>query len=368
MRIARCALLLVGFGSTVACAGARPVPATLTQADASSRAPATLDAAALAPQAKADADRRRKEAWALQDAGKVEESAILAEQAVAAYELSALLSRSARAEARIENAARERRTKEEQLALLDGAQATLQGEVEALELRARVLLDAEPTADLKTVDAERLVARRKAAEKLASEAASLCLGARALGVSADRLSPLEEQLGKLADEFTVKALNKDMFPRAMELRAACLRELTGARHEKSKASPQLGMSDRLLRELTENSFHAQRDDRGVVAVFHDPVDGQKLREKTHTDLAKLGSLLTGHPDVPAFIIVHTGVPADEKLAEGWLDLAVNAVNTPGRAKPGARSARGFEPLVDKRARGAVAENRRIEVVLVTPRF
>lgn len=369
MTPAQRALLALSFTSTLACAGARPVPETLTQADASARSPATLDAATLAPQAKADADRRKNLAFGLQSEGKTDEAEIVGEQAVAAYELAVLLTRTARAEARIEASDKDRRAKEEQLALLDGSQAALQGEVEALELRARVLLDAEPTADLKTVDSERMLARRRAAEKLASEAESLCLGAQVLGVPKDRLDPLEQELRKLAEEFAVKALNKDMFPRAMELRSACLRELTQARHEKSKATPQVSMSDRLLRELTENAFEAERDDRGVIAVFRDPVDGAKLRDSTRSGLEKLGSLLVGHPEVPALVILHTGAPADEKLSAGWLELATSALNTSRRStQPPARSARGAEPLVDKRVRGAIAENRRIEVVLVTPRF
>lgn len=340
----------------------------MTDADAAGRSPASLDAASLAPQAKADADRRKKEAHDLFEAGKTEEAEIVGEQALAAYELAVLQSRSARAIARAERVERERSHKEEQLAVLDGAQATLQGEVEALELKARVLLDAEPVADLKTVDSERLLVRRKAAAKLTSEAESLCLGARILGAPSERVAPLEEQIKKLQGELDVKGLSRDMFPRATELRAGCLKELTTLRQENSKSAPQVSVSDQLLRELTENSFTAHRDDRGIVVEFRDPAEGATLREKTRTDLARLGALLDGHPDVRTVVVAHTGAAADAKHSIAWLDAASTALQSANRARPETRSALGAEPRVDPRARSAATENRRLEVVLVTARF
>lgn len=361
-------LSLLALGMTVACAPGQPAPRSLADADAASRSPASLDAANLAPQAKADADRRKKEAFELFDAAKTDEAEIVAEQALAAYELAALQSRSARAMARAERVEQERSKKEEQLALLDGAQATLQGEVEALELKARVLLDAEPVSDLKTVDSERLLVRRKAAAKLASEAESLCLGARILGAPNEKLAPLEEQLKKLQGELNVKGLSRDMFPRATELRAGCLKELTTLRRENSKAAPQVNVSDQLLRELTENSFTAYRDDRGVVVEFRDPAEGAALRDKTRSDLARLGALLEGHPDLRTIVVAHTAVAADEKNSAAWLEAASSALRSTNRANPETRSALGAEPRVDPRARSAQAENRRLEVVLVTARF
>lgn len=359
---------LLVLGTIFACAPARKAPRSLADADAAARAPASLDAASLSPQAKADADRRRKEAWDLFESGKTDEAEIVGEQALAAYELAALQSRSARAVSRAERVERQRSSKEEQLALLDGAQATLQGEVEALELKARVMLDSEPVADLKTVDSERLLARRKAAAKLASEAESLCLGARILGAQGERLAPLEEQLKKLQAELDVKGLSRDMFPRATELRASCLKELTSLRRENSKSAPQVSVSDQLLRELTENSFTAHRDDRGVIVEFRDPAEGASLREKTRTELSRLGALLEGHPELRAIVVAHTGASGDAKNTAAWLETASTTLQSGNRAKPETRNALGAEPRVDPRARGAIAENRRLEVVLVTARF
>jgi flagellar motor protein MotB len=361
--------LLLGVS---ACHSQLSPPKTLVAAERMGRSPSVLETESSAPQAKASADALRTKAWKLAENGKTEEASVVAEQASAAYELARALGRRGRASRRID-AARELLSKKKiELATLEADQGRLEGEIEALELRARVLADKQAIGDEEKITPERALARRRAAFVLLSEAEALCVGAKLLGVPAKELDATEVELRTLASSLGQGSMERNILPTAGALRARCLKQLTDLRMRNSAGQPESARNDLFLEEATLLGLPAERDDRGLVLRLTSIAEGPALSPKptlspqTLEQLRSIAKLAIAHKDSPLLLVVHTaGQPENHKAAE-WGDSAKKLLAAEGAPSVELLLAGHTSPLVQPKSKGAAAQNRRLDVVFVTP--
>jgi hypothetical protein len=358
------AILLAASG----CRGPEPPPKTLLDADRAHEARAVIETETTAPQAKAAADALRQEAWQLSKAGRNEEASVVAEQASAGYELAIALGRRAQAEARVERARDSLEKKKVELALLETDQTRLEGEIEALELRARVQQDQQGIGDVEKLTPERAQARRRAALVLASEAEALCVGSRLLGAPEAEYRAAESELGPLIERLTQGSADKDVFPKASALRARCLELLTRIRVRAGADSPESEENDRFLEEATALELPAVRDDRGLVLRLTNISRGNELESHTTEQLKKIGSLALNHKDFPVLLVVHSSAQTENQKAKLWGETAKKSLESGGAPGVVVLYAGASAPLVHRRSAGALAQNRRLEVVFVNPRL
>jgi hypothetical protein len=310
----------------------------------------------------------RKKAWKLAEEGKTNEAGVVAEQATAAYELAVALGRRARAQARADKARELGKKKMMELAALEADQARLEGEIEALELRARVQEDKQALGDEEKLTPERAQARRRAAFVLYREAQVLCTGARLIGAPEADYKPLLGELETLGTRLEQGSSERDIFPKASALRARCLKTLTDLRASRSLAEPESAENDIFLEEATALELPAQRDDRGIVVSLSQILAGTELSETTRAELRKAAKLALGHKNAPVVMVVHTSVAAENPKASAWGEAAKGIFAAEGAPPVEVVLAGHNSPLVARQSSGAAALNRRIEVVFVTPRL
>lgn len=353
--------------ATAACRGPTEPPKTLLDADRAKLSPAVIETQTSAPQAKASADALRDKAWKLADEGHIEEASVVAEQASAAYELAIALGRRSRATERVEKASELITKKKLELSSLEADQARLEGEIEALELRARVQEDQQGIGDVAKLTPERAQARRRAAFVLLREAEALCVGSRLLGVDDKELGPMETELKLLGDRLERGSQERDVFPESSSLRARCLKLLTNTRVQSSLQAPEAADNDVLLEEASALELPAERDDRGIVVKLTDILDGKELSARTQAELTKIGKLASAHREFPLLLVVHTAGQTESK-APSWGDAAQAALVKSGASSVRLLFAGSAAPLVDRRSAGAATLNRRLEAVFVSPRL
>src|SRR5687768_9897317 len=141
LRLAPLLLLTTLFG----CAAAAR-PQAMVEVDRTREGQASLDARKTAPQAYARAELLRKRAELAYADGDLTTAQVVSEQALAAYLRATIEARLTRAEARLAEAQLIEKQQSERLAQLDAEQQRLSAETADLELRAKVLRDAEPLA------------------------------------------------------------------------------------------------------------------------------------------------------------------------------------------------------------------------------
>lgn len=359
------ALALLAFAAGCS---SRPAPQSVVSANYAAESPLVRESETLSPQAHAEAERLRKLAEKLHSEGKDEEAAVVAEEALAAYQLAITTGRGVRAQLRKESSLAAVKKAEEELAALEARQRAALAEADAYELQARVALDTEPLKDVDKVSPERALARQRAALQLTSEARVLCLGAELLDAKKrDQLAPLFVEVDQLQKDLSMGSVKADLYLRATKARSGCLRVLTEIRRPESRKAPEAGFNDRLLHALTEtNRLLAFRDDRGVVVNVKTPAG--PLSAEVKEVLGLLGGTARQNPEFPVLVVVHTARAHQEKSGDDIGKQVREALLAAGAAQVTVHLAGHAEPVVDRRVAGADGENARVEIVFVSPRL
>ncbi len=354
---------LVALGCTPA-----PLPPPVSQADAVAESQAASEAQVLAPQAFAAAEKMRAEASWLYDEGRLEEAGIAGEQAIAGYNEAFALARAAKASERIAVAQKELDQAKLAVAQLDVLQGQIAADADAYEMRARVHLDQEEVKDVDAISPARAKARRLAAKQIAAEANTLCLATRLLDADAANLDEAEKKISVLAKELSQGSVKDDLYPRATEVRADCLKRLTLVRRPATKKNPESAESDRLLKDLSETGkLFAYRDDRGVVVNLPSPLSPQgSLSESAMEALKILAGTAKAHPEFPVLLVIHTAKNGQEKRAEQLSSAARTALESGGVVKLAVQDVQDSQPVVSSRLQGSAEKNERVEVIFVTP--
>lgn len=349
----------------IALSGGCATPArlqVLTEVDRTRQAPAVASSKATAPQAYARAELLRERADQAFADGDLTGAQILGEQALAAYLRATIEARLTLAEARLAEAGLLEQKQGERLAQLTVEQQRLSAEAADLELRAKVVRDAEPLAKNEPSTPAREKARREAGRAIVTQASLLCVAARLVEPGRASLPALLSKAEELRSKLDTAA--PAPIDDATALRSDCLRELTLARRPRVQQNPSRGESDALLAELSRADFLPFRDDRGVVVTLRGLREGGKLGATAAQKLADLGRVAKAHPDFPVLVVVHDARPGAKD--DGLGTQTVDALKAAGAARIEARSAGSTTPVVAPDRAGAAARNERVEIVFVSP--
>lgn len=345
---------------------ATPRPRALTDLEVTRESPALVAAKKDAPQAYARAEGLRNRAEAAQQAGDPASAQLLAERANAAYERAVTLATLVRAEERARAAEASLTKLDAELALTADAQAKLDAETRALDLRLKVARETLPVPESgPPASPERELARREAAQALAAQARLLCTAARLVEPS---LATLPAAIAKVTD-LEARLPKAPMAPldEARAVRTGCLKELTGARRPKTQADPVNPAADRLLSELGQASLRPSRDDRGVVVTLERAFEkDDRLTKEAETRLGELAAIAKTHPGFPVLVVLHSAVRLPEAREATRLERTAAALRTQGAPSVEAASVGNALPGLDRRQPGAAARNERVEIVFVAP--
>jgi len=351
--------------SVVSCLLGCAVPArprVMTEVDRTREGRAVLDAKLSAPQAYARAELVRKRAEQAYAEGDLPTAQILSEQALAAYLRATVEARLTRAETRLAEAKLLEKKQSERLAQLETEEQRVSAEAADLELRAKVMRDAEPLAKSDPASPEREKARREAGRAIVTQGTLLCVAARLVEPNRSTLAALLAKADDLRKKLDTAA--PAPIDEATSLRSDCLRELTLSRRPRLQAAPARGESDALLAELSRADYLPFRDDRGVVVTLHSPRDGGKLSSKATEKLTELGRVAKAHPEFPVLVVSHEARPSGKD--DGVLAQATAALKAAGATNVEGRSAGNTAPVVPPDRTGAAARNERLEIVFVSP--
>lgn len=373
----RFALAAVPLTLLVACAPP-PRPPVLGDVDAVRTGTAALEAKELAPAAYAHAEKLRSDASAAYDAGDLAGAQILGEQALAAYAHAHAVARIARADGLGEKAQADLKAAQAELTKIDAENARVAAEADALDLKIKVVRDAQPIAASGVADPEREAARMASARALTLQARILCSAARLLAGD----TPAEGEGKKLGDQITeataaVDKLDAQLGPTAKlapidgasRARAGCLSALTLVRRQKSPVSVAGGAGDALLTELSAGgSWSPSRDDRGVFVTVRSLFTGDAVSTAGDAKLTEVAKIAAAHPAFPMAVVVHSdkAVSAkDEASQKARVDAVVAALKKKGVAKITGIVAGAAAPVVDPAGKDR-SRNARVELVFITP--
>ena len=353
-------LLSVVGALAIACATA-PRPTVLGQVDAVREGGAAKEAAALAPQAHAHAEKLRLAAAKALDDGDRAGAQILGEHALAAYSHAFVLARLVKAEKRLAEARKKLADAKKELGSVDEQHRRVASEADAIELKIKVARDAIPLVPNAPTSPEREKARREAALALTTQARLLCVATQLL---APKTKGLDGDLGKLDALAKTLAKKPEATPidEAIALRSSCLKRLTLARRPAAQAAPAAGGADRLLSELSRASLTPSRDDRGIVVTLRGLSRGA-LSKEAEQALGALGRTAKANPTFPVMVVVHV---ANAKTSTSVGEAVRRALTDAGAKNVNVQSAGKTQPVVDPKRRGAAARNERIEIVFVAP--
>lgn len=355
-----------------------PRPPVLGDVDQVRGGPAALEAKELAPAAYAHAEKLRGEASAAYDSGDLAAAQILGERALAAYAHAHAIARIARADSRTEKGRAELAAAQAELAKIEADQARVTAEADALDLKIKVVRDAQPIVPSGKADPDREAARLAAARALAVQARVLCAAAKLLASDASK----DSEVGKLTstiDEATAGADKLDAavgpsaklapIDEASRVRAACLSALTLVRRGKSSVTKATGAGDALLTELSQpGTWSPSRDDRGVFVTLRGIFSGDALSSAGEAKVVEVSKLAAAHPAFPVAVVVHADkAPAakDEASLRARADAVVAALKKNGVTRVTGLVAGAAAPVVDPLGRDK-ARNARVEIVFITP--
>ena len=358
------------FGALLLAAACTPStrPPALVDLQATRDSPSAVHSMASAPQAFAEARRIHEQAERAWEAGDSELAADLGALASIAYQRAIALGRLARAEEIAAVSAESLQATRDELATLLTEQKKLEAAAQDLELRAKVLQDAEPISPLEAANPERERARRSAARALLTEAKLLCVTESL--VLGNQSSETGTTLDRIAQTLSASPTTNPgaLLEQSRELRADCLRRLTLARRPASRTSPNAGVADALLTRLSETGeFHPFRDDRGVVVLLGAPATNEGLTPQTETKLEHLGRIASAHPEFALLVVWHTAGSKSAAMSnEEIITRIQRALSPTSPERVRAESVGQTQPLVDPTSPGAAAQNFRLEVVFVSP--
>jgi hypothetical protein len=344
----------------------------MAEAEELRSSPAVSEARTLAPGAFAHADRLQKQAERAYADGDTVGAGFLSERAATAYEHAAVLARVARAEARIGRAKIALGEAQDKLAGLEAEHTKAAAETRDLEMRARVIKDAEALAPVGPADAARERARLAATRSLALDARLLCAAAAMLDPKAQGIEAARTAAQQLGTQ-----LSTDVKPApieaAMRARAECLTVLTAARRAKAGLSS-TGRADELVAQLSATGDLAPwRDDRGVVVTLRDLFSGASLTDEAATRIGTLGKVALAHPQFPVQVVVHgpksgagpkSEAEREKERAEAVAKVLADAGLPPEMLQT--HVAGGAHPVAMPGAAKAAARNERVEIIFVDP--
>jgi flagellar motor protein MotB len=344
----------------VACSGARPQLPLL--ADVERARAATAQEGELAPEALAEADAERGRAKSVYDSGDDIAASLYAERAIAAYQRTRMVARSARATADAAKADAELTQKNEELHALEAARKTAERDGDELAKRLLIARELKSPAMSGPADAQREAARLQASRALAMQARLLCGAAKLVSSQAAGLDVAMTSLDALDKKLEASPKTAPI-DEAARARTTCLSILTTARRAVTSST---SSADVLLSELSAASLSPTRDERGIVVTLRDVFHGNAIDAAAQPRLEALGRVASAHGDLPIQIVVHDAVPmspSDDRAK------AVAAALVKGGAKAdkiapfmaGTRS-----PVVDPSDARNRSRNARVEVVFVTP--
>ncbi len=363
--------VLAGALVSSGCGHSGVVNSALVDMDRVRAAPATQQAAALAPQQFAHADEKRALANQEARSGDPTAASIYAARALAAYEDALVLARLARATKETDDAKAALARDEARAEKLATERADVELEADDLEKKLQVAREALAPPPSGPANPAREAARRVAARSLATEARLLCGAARLLSPSLEGLEGAEKEIDAI-DAQLDKPKRGAVAPidGAARARAVCLGLLSRARRSSDVSAED---PDALLSELSASgAWDPTRDERGVVVTLRDVFTGNALTAIASKKLAELGRVVSAHPGFAVQIVVHDAV-APPSAAEADADMqraraAAAALVAGGareaRVKPEAAGARA--PIVDPSDARHRGRNARVDVVFVSP--
>jgi hypothetical protein len=345
---------------------ATPRPKALSDLDVTRESPALVSARKDAPQAFASAEGLRQRAEEAHEGEDPASAQILAERANAAYERAVTLATLVRAEERARTAEAALEKLDRELARIAEAQAKLDAETRALDLRLKVARETLPVPHSGPPSSpERELARREAAAALVAQARLLCTAARLVQPGLVTLPPV---LAKVTD-LEARLPKAPMAPldEARTVRTGCLKELSSARRPRTQADPASPAADRLLSELGQASLRPSRDDRGVVVTLERAFEGNdQLTKDAEKRLAELALVAKSHPAFPVLVVLHSAARLPEAREATRLERSTAALRAGGAKAVEATSVSNTLPGLDRRKPGAAARNERLEIVFVAP--
>jgi hypothetical protein len=348
----------------VACA-TLPVPEALTVARQQEALQTNERVKELAPQEFAHAVQLRERADTAYDDGDRASAEILAEHALAAFQHAGVQARMARARERIEQGRAQLLATESELVRVTEAQQATEARAKALELRVRVVRDAEPLEPVGVAAPARENARREAATSILEVARLLCLSARMLDSEQEDANRHAQQVDELERELAAHD-GPAAIDRAMTLRAQCLRSLTLTRREARTTAPETDPADLLLVQL-KRALPEQfpiRDDRGVVIESSAIFDGKRtVLSETGVQLTQsLAAVAKANPAFPLLVVLH----GPEALAEARIQSLSQSLSQAGAGAARIHSAGRRVPSSIAPVKGSPVADSRVEFVLVSP--
>jgi hypothetical protein len=336
-------------------------------------AAAMKDAKKAAPTAHARAEKLRDEARQAFDAGDSASAQILGEKALASYSEAVALARVARADAEAVRTSAEADAAQRRLAELETEHQKVAADIAALELKLRVVKDAEPVVGSPSAKPERERARHQAVRAIQLQARLLCSAAQMLIQAKPRAkSPAELSAASalLTELDGLLAGKPDVAPidHATRARARCLAALTAVRR-KTASDGSAGDADALLAEVSRASVGTpRRDERGVVVTLRGVFAGSALSASGKAAVTSLSEVVKSHPDVAVMVVLHAPKGLDTagraKETERGAALTTLLSEQLGRQVPAAEVADNALPVVDPKGSHR-ARNERVDVVLVT---
>lgn len=353
------------LGAVLLACATLPTPEALTVAREQESLGTNQRVKQLAPQEFAHAVQLRERADAAHAEGDRDAAQILAEHSLAAFQHAGVQARMARARERIAQGRAQLLQAETELVQLTRTQQATEARAKALELRARVVRDAEPLEPVASAGPAREAARREAAAAIIEVARLLCLSARMLDSEQEVTNRHAQEVDALERELA-RGQQPVPIDRAMTLRADCLRSLTLTRRAARQASPEADPADVLLVQLKGAlpRSYPVRDDRGVVIesteVFGD--QGAALGEPGKELTRTLAQVASANPSFPLLVVVH----GPDHLAADRMKALSEALTQAGAGSARVHSAGQRLPSAIAPVKGSRAAKSRVEFVLVAP--
>jgi outer membrane protein OmpA-like peptidoglycan-associated protein len=352
----------------VAAACSRPARPPVMAESERVRTTTAREAADLAPEAMAHADKLRRDADAAYDSGDLAGAQILSERAIVAYQHALVLVRVARATETANRARLALQAAEQTLNETEGEQRRVSAQADDIELRIKVIKDAVPLAATGPGDPAREQARMASSRSLALDARLLCGAARMLAPETPALTEAQATSQEL-DKRLASGPRVAPIETAMRARSECLTALTTARRTAGAASS-VGKSDELLSELSNMGGLAPvRDDRGVVVTMRDLFATADLTASAREQLAALGRVAQAHPDFPVQVVVHSAGAKGKTSDERKRGDAVAKALSDGGAKAdrvAVEPAGTAHPVLDAGLAKGATRSERVEIIFVDP--
>ena len=359
---------IVGLVAAVMLAACGSVPMRVAALDDMERVRGSADAqeaARLAPELYALAERERRVALEQHASGDDVGASLHAQHAVAAYAHALVAGRLARATAERTDAQKSLDGTSAELQGIEASRAKLDAEATGLEERVRIARDRLLPAQSASATAEREEARLVAAGALALEAQLLCHATRLVTPGSAPDTAQDAELSKLQERIARRSRPAPIDD-ATRWRARCLESLTRARRE---AGDDASAADTLLAELSAaGGWDPARDERGVVVTLHAAFKGPALTPAAAARLTDLGKVAAAHKGFALQIVIHDAQPLRPKddTDTHRAEAVTAALVAGGAATVQTEQAGDRAPLVDPRERER-ARNERLDVVFVATR-